>query len=146
MDDTIYVLHEMDFDRAQGNVVWPNPRRHGFVFLPATAPPRCSLSLHPPLPWFPGTHHEGVAQQSLGPIQFQQPVALGLPEPQQHEVLKAALFRKICRCLPQMCRPVRKKSGRSSLALAVWNSSRSRNCHSSSSSRRTTVWRSEFRS
>ncbi|OBS72483.1 hypothetical protein A6R68_12935 [Neotoma lepida] len=46
----------------------------------------------------------------------------------------------------QMCRPVRKKSGLSSLALAVWNSSRSRNSHSSSNSKRTTVWRREFRS
>lgn len=55
-------------------------------------------------------------------------------------------MQKTCCHVPQMCRPVRKKSGRSSFALAVWNSSRSRNCHSSSSSRRTTVCRREFRS
>ena len=45
-----------------------------------------------------------------------------------------------------MCFPVRKKSGRSSLALAVWNSSLSLKRHSSSSSRRPTAWRRELRS
>lgn len=39
----------------------------------------------------------------------------------------------------QTWRPVRKQSGRSSLQFAVWNSSRSRNCHWSSSSSRTMV-------
>lgn len=45
-----------------------------------------------------------------------------------------------------MCFPVRKKSGRSSLALAVWNSSLSLNLHSSSSSSLPTVCRKELRS
>lgn len=45
-----------------------------------------------------------------------------------------------------MCFPVRKKSGRSSLALAVWNSSLSLNLHSSSSSSRLTVCLRELRS
>lgn len=46
----------------------------------------------------------------------------------------------------QMCFPVRKKSGRSSLALAVWNSSLSLNLHSSSSSSLLTVCLRELRS
>lgn len=45
-----------------------------------------------------------------------------------------------------MCFPVRKKSGRSSLALAVWNSSLSLNLHSSSSSSLLTVCLRELRS
>lgn len=45
-----------------------------------------------------------------------------------------------------MCFPVRKKSGRSSLALAVWNSSLSLNLHSSSSSNLLTVCLRELRS
>lgn len=45
-----------------------------------------------------------------------------------------------------MCFPVRKKSGRSSLALAVWNSSLSLNLHSSSSSSLPTVCLKELRS
>lgn len=45
-----------------------------------------------------------------------------------------------------MCVPVRKKSGRSSLALAVWNSSLSLNLHSSSSSSLPTVCLKELRS
>lgn len=45
-----------------------------------------------------------------------------------------------------MCFPVRKKRGRSSLALAVWNSSLSLNLHSSSSSSRLTVCLRELRS
>ncbi|TNN72350.1 hypothetical protein EYF80_017389 [Liparis tanakae] len=46
----------------------------------------------------------------------------------------------------RMCFPVRKKSGRSSLALAVWNSSLSLNRHSSSSSSLPTVCLKELRS
>lgn len=45
-----------------------------------------------------------------------------------------------------ICFPVRKKSGRSSLALAVWNSSLSLNLHSSSSSSLPTVCLKELRS
>lgn len=45
-----------------------------------------------------------------------------------------------------MCFPVKKKRGRSSLALAVWNSSLSLNLHSSSSSSLLTVCLSELRS
>lgn len=46
----------------------------------------------------------------------------------------------------QTWRPVKKYRGLSSLQLAVWNSSRKRNCHSSSSSSRTMVCRRELRS
>lgn len=51
-------------------------------------------------------------------------------------------FASVC----HMCFPVRKKSGRSSLALAVWNSSLSLNLHSSSSSSLLTVCLRELRS
>lgn len=53
---------------------------------------------------------------------------------------------KVHICFSYMCFPVRKKSGRSSLALAVWNSSLSLNLHSSSSSNLPTVSLSELRS
>lgn len=49
-------------------------------------------------------------------------------------------------CFSHICFPVRKKSGRSSLALAVWNSSLSLNLHSSSSSSLPTVCLKELRS
>lgn len=49
-------------------------------------------------------------------------------------------------CFSHMCFPVKKNSGRSSLALAVWNSSLSLNLHSSSSSSLPTVCLKELRS
>lgn len=49
-------------------------------------------------------------------------------------------------CFNQMCFPVRKKRGRSSLALAVLNSSLSLNLHCSSSSSLPTVCLNELRS
>lgn len=139
-----FVLREMDLDVAQGDAAGPGPGGRVCVAdarHPQTPVPPASLchlwALGAPrgtcqtasearfcsnTPWFEFF--------SLNSMRFRRPHS----------------SRKRCGRLPQMCRPVRKKSGRSSLALAVWNSSRRRNCHSSSSSRRTTVWRREFRS
>lgn len=52
----------------------------------------------------------------------------------------------LCTCSSHICFPVRKKSGRSSLALAVWNSSLSLNLHCSSSSSLHTDCLNELRS